>query len=80
MNTEDYILDGIKKDIEHLISEKIQQEIDEKVKDFRYELESRKDDYIAEIMKGIRINHERQAGSMGINYSIIFENIYKLES
>lgn len=79
MENIDVIEQGIKSDLKHLISERIQEEIDEKVKDFRWELESRKDNYIAEIMKGIRINHEQIMGSKGINYSITFENIYKIE-
>jgi len=33
----------------------------------------------AEIMKGIRVYHERDNMSMGINYKIIFENIYRIE-
>ena len=57
----------------------VDKEIQEKVKKFADELTLRKDDYISQIMKGIRIQHERDFGSMGINYRIIFENYYKLE-
>lgn len=73
------IEDGIKQIIQKEISDKIDEEIQQKVKDFTEELLTRKDNYIAEVMKGIRIAHERDFGSMGINYRIIFENIYKIK-
>ena len=74
------IEEGIKQIIQKEISDKIDEEIQQKVKDFTEELLARKDNYIAEVMKGIRIVHERDFGSMGINYRIIFENIYKIEN
>ena len=49
------------------------------VNEFKRELEDRKDNYIAEVMKGIRIYHERDFGSMGVNYKILFENVYRTE-
>lgn len=70
---------GIQISIKEIVKSKIDKEIDKKVEQFRRELEDRKDNYIAEIMKGIRIYHERDIGSMGMNYKIIFENIYRLE-
>lgn len=70
---------GIQISIKEMVKSKIDKEIDKKVEQFRRELEDRKDNYIAEIMKGIRIYHERDIGSMGMNYKIIFENIYRLE-
>lgn len=69
----------IKKTIKEQISKEVDKEIQEKVEKFADELTRRKDDYISQIMKGIRIQHERDFGSMGINYRIIFENYYKLE-
>ena len=65
--------------VQKLVSEKIEQEIAKKVDAFKRELEDNKDRYIAEVMKGIRILHEREYGSMQMNYKIIFENIVKLE-
>lgn len=69
----------LKKNIKSIVSEKIDEEIEQKVNNFKKELEDRKDNYIAEIMKGIRVYHERDIMSMGINYKIIFENIYRTE-
>ena len=69
----------IKHSVEDIITGRVEEEIDKKVKDFRYELESRKDNYIAEIMKAIRIYHERDQFTNGINYRIVFENITRLE-
>lgn len=76
---EEFIGDAIKNSVEKIVREKIEEEIDKKVKQFKRELEYRKDNYIAEVMKGIRIFHERDFGSLGINYRIIFENITKIE-
>lgn len=70
---------GIKTNIECLIRENVNDEIEKKVQAFRKELEDRKDKYIAEVMKGIRIIHEREHGSMSTNYKVIFENIYRVE-
>ena len=75
---EDYIEFGIKCSVKQIITEKVQEEIDKKVEQFRIELEARKDNYIAEIMKGIRMCHE-QGMNNEINYKIIFENIYSKE-
>ena len=76
---DEFIKNGIRISIKEIVKSKIDEEIDKKVKQFRRELEDKKDNYIAEIMRGIRIYHERDIGSMGMNYKIIFENIYRLE-
>ena len=76
---EEFIENGIKLSIKQIVSESIQQEIDKKVENFKRELEDRKDNYISEVMKRIRIYHEREMQGMGINYRIIFENITRLE-
>lgn len=70
----------IKKEVKTIVSDKIQEEIDEEVLKFRNKLMQRKDDYIAEVMKGIRIFHERDINSLGMNYRVIFENIYRIEN
>lgn len=70
----------IKKEVKTIVSDKIQEEIDEEVLKFRNKLIQRKDDYIAEVMKGIRIFHERDINSLGMNYRVIFENIYRIEN
>lgn len=77
---EQFIEEILKKNIKAIISEKIGNEIKQKVENFRIELEDRKDNYIAEVMKGIRIYHERDMNSMAINYKIVFENIYRIEN
>ena len=77
---EQFIEEILKKNIKAIISEKIDNEIKQKVENFRIELEDRKDNYIAEVMKGIRIYHERDMGSMGINYKIVFENVYRIDN
>lgn len=76
---EKFLEEMLKKNIEQIIKSKVDEEIEEEVKKFTNKLIERKDQYIAEIMKGIRIYHERDAGSLGINYKIIFENIVRLE-
>lgn len=76
---EEFIENGIKLSVKQIVSETIQQEIDKKVENFKRELEDRKDNYISEVMKGIRIYHERDMQSMGVNYRIIFENVTRLE-
>lgn len=76
---EKFIENGIKISVKQIVRDKIDKEIDEEVEQFRRKLEDRKDDYIAEVMKGIRIYHERDFGSMGVNYKILFENVYRTE-
>lgn len=77
---EQFIEEMLKKNMKAIISEKIDNEIKQKVENFRIELEDRKDNYIAEVMKGIRIYHERDMNNMAINYKIVFENIYRIEN
>lgn len=76
---EKFIENGIKISVKEIVRAKIDEEIEKKVKQFKRELEDRKDNYIAEVMKGIRIYHERDIGSMGVNYKILFENVYRIE-
>lgn len=68
----------LKKQVEIYVSDKIEEEIVKKVEQYYKELTYRKDDYIAEIMKGIRILHEKDPMNLGINYKIIFENKVEL--
>lgn len=76
---EEHLEEILKKQVESYVSEKIQKEIDKKVEEYYKELTYRKDEYIAEVMKGIRILHEKDQFSLGINYKIIFENIVELK-
>lgn len=77
---EKFLEEMLKMDIEQIVKAKVEEEIKQKVEEFRRELEDRKDNYISEIMKGIRIYHERDMGSMGINYKIVFENVYRIDN
>ncbi len=70
---EKYLEFALTSSIKQLVDEKISQEIKEKVNQFERQLLDKKDQYIAEVMKGIRILHEKDMN--GINYQIIFKNI-----
>lgn len=72
------IEDAIKECVRSMITEEVNKEIDKKVENFRKELEDRKDRYITEVIKGIKIMHEQDSNNM-INYRVIFENIYRRE-
>lgn len=76
---EDYIEFALKNSVEQLVRINIQTEIEEMVQQFEKRLLDRKDNYIAEVMKGIRIVHEKDIDTNGVNYKIIFENIQRVE-
>ena len=76
---EKYIEFALENSIKQLVNEKISEEIKEKVRQFENQLLDRKDKYIAEVMKGIRILHEKNQDFNEINYKIIFENIQRIE-
>ena len=76
MNIEEILKNAVKENIEIKIDKLIEDEINE----FTKQLLRRKDDYIAEIMKAIRISEERIAGTMQNHYIITFENKIYLES
>lgn len=76
---EEFIENAIKDSVEKLVSANIENAIEEKVKEFREELEYNKDRYIAEVMKGIRIYHKREIGTRTMDYKIIFENVTVLK-
>lgn len=75
MNIEEILKNAVKENIEIKIDKLIEDEINE----FTKQLLRRKDDYIAEIMKAIRISEERIAGTMQNHYIITFENKVFLE-
>lgn len=68
------MIEIIKREIERQISEQLDKEIMERTKEFHKELTGRKDQYIAEIMKGIRIAHEYNPETMCMDYRIMFIN------
>lgn len=76
---ENYIEFALKNSVEQLVKANIQTEIEEMVQQFERRLLARKDDYIAEVMKGIRIMHEKNPDTNSVNYKIIFENIQRVE-
>lgn len=76
MNIEEILKNAIKENIEVKIDQLIEYEIN----NFTKQLLRRKDDYIAEIMKAIRISEEQIAGTMQNHYIITFENKVFLES
>ena len=78
--TNDFVVEGIKKAVEQQISQQIDTEIQNKVKEFADSLISRKDDYIAQVMKGIRVYHEQSDMDMCMNYRIIFDNRYEIKN
>jgi hypothetical protein len=72
---EEFIENAIKDSVGKLVSANVENAIEEKIKEFREELEYNKDRYIAEVMKGIRIYQEQEIGTRTMNYKIIFENV-----
>ena len=70
------MIEAIKREVEKLISESVDKEIEDRVIAFHKELTERKDQYIAEVMKGIRIAHEYNPETMNMDYRILFVNRY----
>lgn len=79
MDKENLINYAIEERIRCIITEEVNKEINKKVDNFRKELEDRKDKYIAEVIKGIKIEHEQDHYNNMINYRVTFENIYRIE-
>ena len=76
---ENNIEEILKKEVQKNIEVKIDKLIEDEINDFTRKLLMRKDDYIAEIMRGIRILHEQDHFNNYVNYKIIFENIVYLK-
>lgn len=70
----------MKKQIEQIANDEIEKMIREKVNEFNRELLSKKDNYIAELMKSIRIYSEQQTIDHIPRYLITVENTYKIEN
>lgn len=77
---DDVMIKIIKSEVERIISERIDKEIENRTIAFHKELTERKDEYIAEVMKGIRIAHEYNPKDMYMDYRITFVNRYAVES
>ncbi len=69
----------LEQSVKVLITDTVEEEIKKEVDKFTKMLLDRKDEYISQIMKGIRIIHEKDPYFDGINYRIIFENVKRLE-
>ena len=70
-----YLQDSLKK----IITDKVDEEIEKKIDEFKRQLVDRRNQYISEIMKGIQIIHEQNPMDLSMNYKIIFENITRIE-
>lgn len=70
----------MKKQIEQIANDEIEKIIREKVNQFNRELLSKKENYIAELMKSIRIFSEQQEIDNIPRYLITIENTYKIEN
>lgn len=70
-----YLKDSLKK----IITDKVDEEIEKKIDEFKRQLVDRRNQYISEIMKGIQIIHEQNPMDLSMNYKIIFENITRIE-
>ena len=69
----------MKKQIEQIANDEIEKMIREKVNQFNRELLSKKDNYIVELMKSIRIFSEQKTIDNMPRYLITIENTYKIE-
>lgn len=69
----------MKKQLEQIVSNEIEKMIREKVNELNRKLLSRKDTYIAELMKSIRIFSEQQTIDHIPRYLITVENTYRIE-
>lgn len=76
---DDKVRENIIKCISQQVSDEIDLEIEQKVKEYYRELTDRKDRYIAQVMKGIRVYSEYDHLYNQMNYKIVFENINRIE-
>lgn len=70
----------MKKQIEQIANDEIEKMIREKVNEFNRELLSKKENYIAELMKSIRIYSEQETIDKIPRYLITIENTYRIEN
>ncbi len=79
MDKEKYIDKYLKDSLHNIIAMTVDEEIHKKVLEFEKQLIDKRNQYIAEIMKGIQILHEQEPTLKSMNYKIIFENIQRIE-
>lgn len=63
--------------IEQHISEKMDEEIEKRVEQFRKDLKGKKDQYLGEVLRSIKMYAEHDLGV--VNFRIVFENVVKVE-
>ena len=80
INKEEYIEKYLKDSLTRIVTLSVDEEINKKVQEFENQLVDRRDQYIAEIMKGIRILHSQNMEDKSMNYKIIFENVTRIEN
>ncbi len=74
---EDEFIVAIRKIIEENITKTVEIKIEQEVENFRQRLESEKEQFITETMKGIKIYQQQEGFDIGVNYKIILENVYR---
>ena len=70
----------MKKQIEQIANDEIEEMIKKRVNELYRELLSKKENYIAQLMKSIRIYSEQKTIDNIPRYLITVENIYKIEN
>lgn len=69
----------MKKQLEQIVGNEIDELIHDEINKIHRELCSRKDKYIAELMKSIRIYAQQESIDHIPRYAIIIENTYRIE-
>lgn len=70
----------MKEQLKQVVSNEIDKLIHDEVDKFYRKLSFKKDEYIAELMKSIRIYTQQESMDYVPRYKIIIENTYKLEN
>ena len=65
------------KELQFLEEQGVSPKLIQEVENFRQRLESEKEQFITEIMKGIKIYRQQEGFDIGVNYKIILENVYR---
>ena len=71
-------MDVLESGMKYFIEMEANRIMDEQVAEFRRVLESRKDRYVAEIMKSIRVFQE--INMTGVSYKIEVDNVYEVNN
>lgn len=79
IDKEKYIDQYLKDSLKNIIALSVDEEIEKKVREFQKQLIDRRNQYIAEIMKGIQILYSKNIEDNSMNYKIIFENVVRIE-